>query len=319
MNAIIVIASIACFFQWNNSFNNASNLSNQVGKEFMSTKSELFNTLSNADRDKEELIFHHIRVMTSESESWEHRFASEDKLQSFPARLVLKQLLPHLKGMPDKIAIWNSGGRDIDKQGPVKWQIYYAVYRSWNYWLEKKTSEALGEILQDLLFIAENRTGRRLILNGIDRHWTPEAALVLSTLINNSNIEFDSRLDAGVCLMTHKGEKYYKKFLQLGKSATGKQKKGWFGILINPRHKNIVGIDSEVVIIGFEILAAERKDIRSAYYTACNIGSYLGQKFQPDEQLGLSEDEIFAKTLSNADAWWKKNKAQYIRKPLMRP
>ncbi|MCK4821425.1 hypothetical protein KA005_37010, partial [bacterium] len=159
------------------------------------------------------------------------------------------------------------------------------------------------------------------ILHDIARHWHPKAEQPLASLMKNQKIEFGVRRAAGFCLMLHKGNTYHKDFLDFAKKSARDEKKHWFDLLVNPRHKKQTGIDRTVVKLGFELLAEEKEInpdyVHGTYFIACELGSYLEEDFKPDQQLdkyqgkhGL-KDSFFVDTVENAWAWWGRNKKKY--------
>ena len=65
-------------------------------------------------------IAHYVGVMTSEMEPWEVRCEAEDALRGFDVEPVLRAVLGHVsKGMPQP-PIWNSAGREHDRDAPVE-------------------------------------------------------------------------------------------------------------------------------------------------------------------------------------------------------
>src|SRR5688572_8295298 len=66
------------------------------------------------------------RIMDTKA-SWDDRCVAEDKLAKLKPDVVLPRLLKHAaKPMPSG-GIYNSAGRESDKNAPVQWQIWYAV------------------------------------------------------------------------------------------------------------------------------------------------------------------------------------------------
>ncbi|MCP4612432.1 MAG: hypothetical protein GY845_27355 [Planctomycetes bacterium] len=265
-----------------------------------------------------------ISVMTSRIESWSDRCEAEDKLRQFPAELVLKGLLEHFSKPMPSLAIWNSAGREHDKQAPVEWQIYYAVYRSWQYHLTGKASQTLGVILLELLGSAPTPTGQERILHDIARHWHPTAEFPLSKLMKNQETEFGVRRAAGFCLMLHKGKVYHDNLVGFAEKSVGNEKNQWFDLLVDSRHKHVTGIDSAVVRLGFELLAEEKAAnpdyVHGAYFIACKLGNYIDHDFKPDQNLDKYQDRhglkvsFFADTVENALAWWVDNRDKYDEK-----
>lgn len=268
--------------------------------------------------DDRESVLQHVRVMTSATEPWEDRCAAEDALQTFPAKLVLPALVPHVsQGMPSQI-IWNSGGRELDKRASVEWQVFYAVHRSWNHYVISRRSAELGELMLGLLPKIKTDTGRRRILESLAIHWTPKAEEDLSRLLDDQGMNYSIRAKAGLCLMLHGEKNYHEAFLEFAKSANGKEREAWFDLLVDPRHRRKTGIDPYVVAFGFDMLHEERKArpdyIGGAYSIACDLSRYLAEPFQPSvnddkyqAQHGLNE-AFFVETVENALDWWEERK-----------
>jgi len=266
-------------------------------------------------------ITHYIRVMTSEMEPWEARCDAEDVLQRFDAEPVLSALLERVsKGMPQP-PIWNSAGREHDREAPVEWQIYYAIDRSWRYHLRGPPSAELGQLLLGLLPRTETPAGRERVLDDIARHWHPDAEEPLRQLMVNRAGSLGVRRAAGFCLMLHKGEVYHEVLLDLARGAAGEERREWWDLLVDPRHKAKTRVDSAVVALGFEILVEERSVnpgyVHGAYFVACSLGEYVDQDFKPDQsrdeyqgEHGL-EDTFFTDTVENALAWWDENRHAY--------
>lgn len=234
---------------------------------------------------------------------------------------MLDALLPHVsKGMPS-LPIWNSAGREHDREAPVEWQIFYAVDRSWRHHLRGAPSEELGALLLELLSRAETGFGRQRALFDLSRHWHPDAEDPLRDLMVDPEQDLIVKLAAGFALMLHRGEAYHGTLLDLASGSAGDEKREWWNLLVDPRHKSETGIDPAVVRLGFEVLTEEREAnpdyVHGAYFVACNLGDYLGHEFKPDQrqrkyrgQHGL-RDSFFADTVDRAFTWWEENRHDY--------
>lgn len=262
-----------------------------------------------------------VRVMTSVSAPWAERGEAEDRLREFDAESVLGALLPHVsKGMPS-LPVWNSLGRDHDREAPIEWQVFYAVDRSWRHHLRGARSEKLGALLLELLSRAETASGRQRVLFDLSRHWHLDAEQPLQELVTEAEQDLIVRLAAGFDLMLHRGEAYHEMFIDLATGSSGDERREWWNLLVNPRHKSITGIDPAVVRLGFDVLAEELEAnpdyVHGAYFIVCNLGNYLDHEFKPDQSArkyrgghGLM-DVFFADTVERALAWWEEHRSDY--------
>jgi hypothetical protein len=266
-----------------------------------------------------------VAMMTDKTASWENRCAAEDELATQPPQRVLSVLLPHIaKGMPSPM-IWNSGGRELDKQAPVEWQVFYAVARSWNHAVAQLPKSESPKVLLSLLKKAPTPTAQQRILNDMVLHWTPDAEDCVADLLTNKQHDFPVRWLSGLCLMIHEGKKYHDQFLHLAKASDHHTEKKWFDLLSDPRHKQNAGYDPRVVALGFRLIEKERtispNYVHGAYFLAIKTGNYIGVEFKPDQRKAEYQGEhglkevFFSDTVKNALAWWESNKER-IRKEL---
>ncbi len=261
-----------------------------------------------------------VLLMTDKSASWDDRCSAEEKLISRPPQEVLPVLLPHVsKGMPAGY-IWNSGGRESDKRAPVAWQVYYAVSRSWTNHVDKLPRESGGELLLRLLTKASEDKGKVRILHDLALRWTPRAEPSVADLLKNANQKITVRTTAGLALILHGKERYHETLLKFAGQGSHADRKKWYDLLADPRHKKRSGIDPRVVVLGFDLIEAEQRllpdYVHGAYFLAVRTGDYVGHEFKPDQKHaryqgkhGLT-DEFFKDTVRNALRWWKLNRGE---------
>src|SRR5688572_7325763 len=65
--------------------------------------------------------------MTDETASWEERCKAEDELAKIEPEVVMPRLLRHVVRKMPAGGIYNSLGRDADKDAGVPWQVWYAI------------------------------------------------------------------------------------------------------------------------------------------------------------------------------------------------
>ena len=261
-----------------------------------------------------------VAKMTDKTEGWDVRCAAEDFLVTLAPQKVLPLLLPHIgKGMPSPW-IWSSAGRDFDKKAPVEWQIFYAVAQSWNRQVDSLPRDSGGTILLKLLDEAKVANAQSRILMDLTHRWVPEAEAPVAALLKAPKEAFAVRTTAALALILHGAEDYHGLLLGYAQTGTFTERKRWFDLLSDPRHKKRTGVDSRVVQMGFSLILEDRKlspdYVHGAYFLATKTGDYVGQEFKPDQEEsryqgehGLT-DSFFADTVRNAIAWWTQNKTR---------
>lgn len=260
----------------------------------------------------------HIQKMTDEAASWADRCAAEDALAKIPPKQVLPKLLPHIvKGMPSG-PIWNSGGREHDKRGPVKWQVFYAVSRSWNHQVASLPRDTGGTLLLELLKKTSSPNAQSRLITDLMRRWVADAESTVAALLKDPQKAINSRVTAGFALILHGKGDYHELLLEYANESNHVDRKRWYDLLSDPSNKKKTGVDVRVVIMGFNLIRAEQNSspeyIHGAYFLAVTVGDYVGQEFKPDKRLpryrgkhGLT-DEFFGDTVKNALHWWNDNK-----------
>lgn len=258
-----------------------------------------------------------VATMTDKAAAWDARCEAEDSLTNLPPRTVLPLLLPHGgTGMPSP-AIWNSAGRDFDKRAPVEWQVFYAVARSWNRQVDSLPRDSGGTVLLALLEEARQASERSLVLMALMHRWVPDAEEPVAALLRTPQESLMVRASAALALILHGQANYHDLFLGYAQSGGFADRKRWFDLLSDPRHKRKTGVDPKVVRMGFSLIEEERRAspgyVHGAYFLAIKTGDYVGRDFQPDQKAeryqgehGLT-DSFFADTVSNALSWWEEN------------
>jgi hypothetical protein len=257
-----------------------------------------------------------VKTMTDPSAPWDERWRAEDAL----AQAAPMEVFPLLAGspalkMPAKGAIWNSGGRDFDQRAPVEWQIFYAVNRSWEVQTKKLTAEQRRTLWPDLLRRAETGTSKAAILNQLANHWVPAVEAEVTKLLTDAQQDMPVRRTAGLCLALHAARQSHDALVGLLETApTFAERKTWFDVLSDPRHKRAAGEDPRVVRLGFALFEEERQrspdSIDGAYFLALTLGNYVGAKkdFQPDTS--PSSPKFFAATVRHAVSWWEQHRGE---------
>ena len=262
-----------------------------------------------------------VRIMTDRAASRQDRNAAEDALSKLPADQVLPELLPRIAGGLPPGGIWNSNGREQDRDAPVEWQIHYAVSRSWHHQLKSLPSKTGGTLLLDLLKKTSAPNAQIHLINAFHHHWAADAEATLAVLLKEPKANIDVRTAAGLMVLLHGKEDYHDLLVQYAGEGPLADRKHWYELLVDPRHRRKAGIDPRVVRLGFDPIQAERKaspkDKQGAYALALRAGDHVGQEFKPDQRLpryqgkhGLT-DEFFGDTVKNALHWWEENKGKY--------
>lgn len=265
-----------------------------------------------------------VARMADPKVTWEDRGAAEDKLAELPPRDVLPALVPHIaKGMP-RGGIWNSAGREHDRQASLPWQVFYAVGRSWDHQVAKFPAGQGADILLELLRKGPADPAKVRLLADLTLRWTPEAEPTVAGLLKDPKENLAVRTAAGLALILEGKENYQEFLLDSAKAASPEDRTRWYDLLVDPRHKQRHGTDPRVVQLGFVLIEAERRRtpdfIHGAYFLALKTGAYVGQDFSPDRNApryqgqGRLKDEYFQDTVKNALAWWDRNKDKVRKK-----
>lgn len=270
-----------------------------------------------------------VAQMTNEAASWEERCAAEDSLTKMPPQEVLPVLLPHIqKGMPSLAGIWNSAGREFDRHAPIEWQIYYAVSRSWDHQVDTLPRDGGGVLLLELLnkTPAAAANARRKLLTDLTHRWVPSAESTVAGVFKNPDEKLDVRTTAALALILHGTEGYHELLLVYAAASNHADRKRWYDLLSDPRHKKQTGIDPRVVQMGFNLILTEQESspnyVHGAYFLVIRTGDYIDVEFKPDQKRpeyqgkhGLTES-FFQDTVKNAIAWLTVNKTR-IEKELL--
>jgi len=262
-----------------------------------------------------------VHELGSPETSWQDRQKVEERLKQLPSDEVLPILLFEVaKGMPDG-PIWSSAGPNHDKDAPPEWQAHYAVFRVWKYHLKGAPSQVMGELLLTLLKEANTPVAKITVINGLFRHWIPNAEKPIAELLQDPSEDCFVRWSAAQVLLRRIGIAYHNIVLEMAEAESGQSKYRLFVLLVEPPYAKRTGVDSDVVCLGFEMIEEERKadpdHDSAAYFIARYLETYLSQKFAPDQYLkkyqdkhGLN-DSFFRDTVDNALKWWTENRQKY--------
>lgn len=155
-----------------------------------------------------------VARMTDLNASFKNRCAAEDELAKLPPQQVLPALLPYLaKGMP-KDPIHNSSGREMDRNAPIPWQIYYAVARAWGEQIDGLPRKDGGKVLLALLKEVATDKERIPVLYALANRWDPAAEPELARLLGDANASRDVQLYAALPLIIHGKNDYRDVMLQ---------------------------------------------------------------------------------------------------------
>ena len=276
-----------------------------------------------------------VKRLTSTELDWKERVRVQKELMKLPPLPVLVSLLPEMaKGMPS-MAIWNgSGSAEMDaKMGmPAVWQVSYRVHELWDEQdrrlsLQKGDRAALGRELAAYLQKVGPKGYLLLKLAGeVESNWVPEAEAPVAALFLNDATEAGVRLEALRCLLQNTGTKYLP---DAKKVASAWPETPWQQLLVkedfiktlivaDSRNRNVPAKsepDTEILRLGFGLLPTlEKEKAGTGYFLAGSLGTYVGQKFSPDQNApeyqgehGLA-DAFFSDTSKKALAWWENHR-----------
>jgi hypothetical protein len=269
-----------------------------------------------------------IGRMVDEKASWEVRHAAEDDLAKFAPEQVLPRLLRQAaKKMPEG-PIYNGVSRDADKHLPVRWQIWYALGRSWSAQTERLPFKTGGETLVEMLITAGNDAEKNLVVRELDVRWSPRAEAPTAKILLDPAADMDLRVAAASCLVARGKKTYQDDMLRVFDTVSHADRMKWIEVLTSQRNKKRTGIDPRTVVRGFQLLIHEealyRKEVvkrseafHGGYFATNWISDYLGEKFQPYhedpryENTGRRDPRWFADTVGNALKWWAVNRGKF--------
>ncbi len=256
--------------------------------------------------------------------SFQERCAAEDALAKLRPDVALPALLPHVaKGMPPG-GIYNSAGREHDRNAPVAWQICYAVGRAWEHQIQQLPPDTGGKVLLALLKDVARGKERLPLLRALARRWDPAAEAELARLLGDAGESSELRQAAALALILHGTGDYRDRMLAWAEKAGPREKVQWYELLCDPRLKQRQGTDPRVVRLGFQLIEDEKARtpgyIHGAYFLSLHAGRYVGEEFAPDfrdpryrSETGLRE-AYFADTVRNAQRWWDEHRKAFEKK-----
>ena len=230
-----------------------------------------------------------VEQMTDVSASVEDRWAAEDELLLCDPRLVLPELLEHVdKGMP-KGGIWNSGGRELDKDAPIEWQSHYAVSRVW-----RRATHGLGDrneqsaFLINLLPAAGSRAQARLLNSAM---WTTHTEVAAECQLTDPNAASLVKVTSWKLLTQHRIDGCHELAVRaLRQTNEAPLRSFWIGTIFEDRRVHRTECDPRVVEVAFDSIDA---------LSIQNLALYIGVDL-PGESLEQRR--------SAALAWWADNK-----------
>jgi hypothetical protein len=281
------------------------------------------------DKKIEELI----GTMTDAKATWEARCKAEDELAKLPPGKVLPKLLKLAAQPMPSGGIYNSGGREHDKDAPVKWQLFYAVGRSWAAQMENLNSEKGGEVVLRLLGSAASKSEKALVARELDSHWDGKVEEPLAKMLRDANSPADLQLAAASALTRHGQQKYQDDILAAAARAKDEDKVRLLEVLASRPNKERNGIDPRVLTLGFTLIQKAEDQYQKAvaktpdafhggYFMTCWLGTYVGEKFAPNpddpryKNTASRDPKWFADTVANGLKWWEKNQNRFkVPKP----
>jgi hypothetical protein len=271
-----------------------------------------------------------LRRMTDKKVPWPDRCDAEDELAKLPSEIVLPKLLPLASQSMPEGGIYNSAGREHDKQAPIAWQIWYALGRSWDAQVARlPRDDTGGDFLVALLSKASKDREKSLLVRDLQTRWSPKAEEPMAKLLLNANAPTELRNAAAWALVRHGKRSYQDDLIKVYDTVPQDYRYRWLELLTWRGNKEKTGLDPRVLQLGFRLLCDEdeiyKKTLKNypdavhgGYFPACYLSDYVGQKFQPDphdprydDSHGRRDRRWFADTVYNALAWWEKNRSKF--------
>ena len=251
-----------------------------------------------------------VATMTDPAASVEDRWAAEDELQLCHAKLVLPALLEHVdKGMPEG-GIWNSGGRERDRNVPVEWQSHFAVHRAWDHATSYPRDNAMSGFLLDLIpDVTTNGAKLKCIQSA---GWSTETDQRLVDLALDPDIWWRLRRAAAGNVVPNNDGLYEIGLYYARTASTPEERHSWieFSWLSYPKRRH--GIDPRAIQMALD--AMHQNDNDNDSWIVSGLARYVGPNPPTeyrDEEQHLSLDK--ARIEAEAAEWDARPKARGTR------
>lgn len=276
-----------------------------------------------------------LETLFSPQTSDEQWHSAADSFEKLPVETKIQTLFPEIaKGLPGGFtyAAYNCSTPDTDRRVPG-WGRYCVAKWLWCKALDcGRSNPEVGKILLKLWNHPLSASGESALLAALDySSWVPEAEDPVRSLFKDSEADPHLREEAALCLLRRFGPKYHAEAVAFALYSRRDIRDVIFKELVESPHARLSGIDPAVVRMGFWLLFDEvEKDeeafahdgvLRSqygAFLVANRLGTYLGERFTPDDKLSKYQGEQGRETLwreatENALAWWPKNKDRFAK------
>ena len=284
-----------------------------------------------SDRSSAQLLETLFSPQTSD-EQWH---SAADSFEKLPVETKIQTLFPEIaKGLPGGFtyAAYNCSTPNTDRRVPG-WGRYCVAKWLWCKALDcGRSNPEVGKTLLELWNHPLSASGKGALLAALDySSWVPEAEEPVRSLFKDSEADPHLREQAALCLLHRFGSKYHAEAVVFALYCQREIRNVIFKELVESPHARLSGIDPAVVRMGFWLLFDEvgkeeeafahdgvLRSQYGAFLVANLLGTYLGERFTPDNKLSKFQGEQGRETLwrestENALAWWPKNKDRFAK------